>query len=282
MLIQLLTLLAGPAVHAAETETSGSYSFGTFRSDVATIPREAGLLAASIGVVGIASWDWGNDSFHFNDEGFWGDDTGSLGMDKLGHAYSTYVMGDYLFHFMKKNNASSYAPYSAASLAWGMMLGVEAFDGFSTDHGFSYEDLIFNLLGAGFSVIRNTVPGLRDKLDFRLEYIPSQNKGGFHPITDYSGQKYLLALKFSGFKRLKDTPLRFVEFHCGFFARGFTDAEEERGEPLRREPYVAVSLNLSELLFGETKIGKTGLGYYAKRFLEYVQIPYTYVATERE
>jgi hypothetical protein len=191
-------------------------------------------------------------------------------------------MSDYFNHFMKKHNASPYASYNAALLAWGVMLGVEVFDGFSSDHGFSYEDLIFNFFGAGFSVMRNTVPGLREKLDFRIEYIPSGNVDGFHPFTDYSGQKYVLALKLAGFDRLGSTPLRFIELQGGYFARGFTEAEEERGESLRKVPYAAVGINLSELFFGKTKMGKTTFGRYSARFLEYVQIPYTYIATEQE
>jgi len=266
--------------HERDARPAEHYRLGTFYSDVATIPWQTTALVAGIGVVGVVNWDWGNSRFKFNDEGFFGSDTGSLGMDKLGHAYSTYLMADYSNHFMQANGASSCAPYSAALMAWGIMLGVEVLDGFSDDHGFSYEDLIFNLCGAGFSVLRNTVHGLREKLDFRLEYIPSGNKDGFHPITDYSGQKYVMALKLSGFEMCRDTPLRFLELHGGYFARGFTQAEKERGESQRREPYVAIGLNLSELLFRNTKVGKTTFGRYAARALEYVQIPYTYVATE--
>ena len=282
MCVLFITFLFVPVDSSANKETIVPYSCGTFTSDVATIPWPTAALVGGLAVVGVANWNWGNSKFNFNDEGFFEDDTGSLGMDKLGHAYSTYVMADYLNHYMKKNNASSYASYNAALLAWGVMLGVEIFDGFSSDHGFSYEDLLFNFFGAGFSVIRNTVPGLRAKLDFRIEYIPSGNINGFHPFTDYSGQKYVMALKLAGFDICRDTLLRFLEFQGGYFARGFTTAEEERGAPLRREPYVAIGLNLSELFFGKTKIGKTTFGRYTARLLEYVQIPYTYVATEYE
>lgn len=271
-----------PRTSSQTTAGANGYRFTTFPSDVATIPWHTTAIVAGAAVLGIANWNWGSSSFTFNDEGFFGEDTGSLGMDKLGHAYSTYLISDFFNHYMQKKGASTYAPYNAALLSWGIMLGVEVFDGFSEDHGFSYEDLIFNFFGASFSVIRNIVPGLREKLDFRLEYIPSGNKDGFHPITDYSGQKYVLALKLSGFDLCKKTPLRFLELQGGYFARGFTEKEEEEGDPLRREPYVAIGINLSELFFGTTKIGKTKFGHYASRFLEYVQVPYTYVATVNE
>ncbi len=276
------TLFDRGSHHDFDVRPASPYHLSSFRSDVATIPWQTTALVAGIGVLGVASWDWGSSSFNFNDEGFFGSDTGSLGMDKLGHGYSTYVISDFLTHSMRANGASASAPYNAPLFSWMLMLGVEIFDGFSDDHGFAYEDLIFNGLGAGFSLLRNTIPGMREKLDFRLEYIPSGNTDGFHPITDYSGQKYILALKLAGFDWCKQTPLQYVELHGGYFARGFTDYEKERGEPERKEPYVAVGLNISELLFGNTKIGKTNFGRHASRFLEYVQIPYTYIATAHD
>ncbi len=273
------TIAAPTPRHDFHDQRIEPYRWSTFTSDVATIPWQTTALVAGIGVLGVVSWDWGSTSFNFNNEGFFGHDTGSFGMDKLGHAYSTYVIADFLAYSMQANGASNNAHYNGALLSWIMMLGVEVFDGFSDDHGFAYEDLIFNGLGAGFSALRNAVPGLREKLDFRLEYIPSGNTDGFHPVTDYSGQKYLLALKWGGFDCCSQTPLRFLEFQAGYFARGITDDEKARGEPARKEPYLAVGLNLSELLFGRTRIGKTAIGRHAARFLEYVQIPYTYLAT---
>jgi hypothetical protein len=276
------TLFARAGHRGFDAQPAGRYRLSSLPSDVAAIPWQTTTLVAGIGVLGVVSWDWGSSSFNFNDEGFFGGDTGSFGMDKLGHAYSTYVISDYLAHSMRANGASSGAPYNAALLSWGLMLGVEVFDGFSDDHGFAYEDLIFNALGAGFSVLRNTVPGLREKLDFRLEYIPSGNTDGFHPVTDYSGQKYILALKLSGFEWCRKTPLRFLELHGGYFARGFTDDERERGERERKKPYVAVGINVSELIFGKTEIGKTNFGRHAARLLEYAQVPYTYLPTAED
>ena len=96
------------------------------------------------------------------------------------------------------------------------------------------------------------------------------------PITDYSHQRYLLALKLAGFGRLKDTPLRLVELHGGYYARGFTAEEEADGDPLRRRLFVGAGLNLAELLF-PSRPG--GFGRAVKSVLEYVQLPYTAVHT---
>ena len=276
------SLLAQTEHQDLDEASDGTYRFSSFTSDVATIPWHATILTVGIGVLGVVSWDWGSASFSFTSEGFFGDDTKYFGMDKLGHAYSTYILTDFLVYSMKANGASLSAPYSAALLSWSLMLGVEIFDGFSEDYGFSYEDFIFNTLGVGFSILRQTIPGLRETLDFRLEYIPSGNTNGFQPDTDYSGQKYILALKLAGFEWCQQTPLRYLELHGGYFARGFTDDEKERGEPERKEPYIAISLNLSELFFKNTRIGKTAFGHYASRILEYIQVPYTYIPTAHD
>lgn len=52
-----------------------------------SIPWETGAMAAAVTVVGFTNWDWGNSGFHFQSEGWFGKDSSSLGLDKVGHAY---------------------------------------------------------------------------------------------------------------------------------------------------------------------------------------------------
>ncbi|MHC4629047.1 MAG: DUF2279 domain-containing protein, partial [Planctomycetota bacterium] len=194
-----------------------------------------------------------------------------------------YVVSEFLTDRINAGSSGGEgAEITAFVLSYGLMAYIELFDGYSSDHGFSYEDMVMNALGGGFSYLRRKVPGLREKVDFRMEYIPSGNVGGFHPITDYSGQKYLLSLKFAGFEGARDTPLRFLELHAGYYARGFTQAERDRLEPLRREPYIGIGINLGELLFGAPSVRDTGPGKFGRRALEYVQVPYTYLATSMD
>jgi hypothetical protein len=176
----------------------------------------------------------------------------------------------------------------------GLMTYIEVFDGFSKDHGFSNEDLAVDATGALFSVVRRTVPGLREKVDFRLLYTPDRGtlralscfpkphcekdgKTARSPITDYTNQRYLLAVKLAGFPQVRSTPLRFVEFHAGYYARGYTQEEEARGEPLRRRLFAGAGLNVGELLFRRRS---TGLSKAASSVLEYIQLPYTAVHTD--
>lgn len=234
-----------------------------------------GLTAA----FGISNWDWGSSGFHFENEGWFGEDTKYGGMDKLGHAFTGYLLTEYFSQRIAHENAEADGAIVTGSiLSMGVMTYIEFFDGFSGGHGFSYEDLIADGVGVGFSFLRNTVPELANRLDFRLEYIQS-DYSNFAPFTDYAGQKYVLALKLSGFEEFEETPLRFVELQAGYFTQGYTDAEREAGVEQRREPYLAVGLNLNELLGEAPEVRNTLPGLAASRALEYLQVPYTYIPT---
>jgi hypothetical protein len=133
----------------------------------------------------------------------------------------------------------------------------ETLDGFTGKHRFSREDIVANGIGSAFSMLRNSIPGVREKLDWRIMYTPasyerpgitSSEESGILP--PYQRQRYIVALKGSGFEALKNTPLRNAELHTGFDARGFEQRERELGYPIERTFYIGVGLNLNEVLFG--------------------------------
>jgi hypothetical protein len=261
-----------------ETPKLGPYDFDTFWGQAKSIPIEFAALTAVPLYHGFDHWDWGKSSFHFTNEGWFGEDTKYLGMDKLGHAFTTYVYSDFFTQrIAHKVSDTTGAAITGAIMGMAIQTGVEIGDGFSPKYGFSPQDLIADGIGAGFSFLRNAVPGLANKLDFRMEYWKSPDNS-FNPISDYDGQKYLLALKLSGFERFEETPLRFVELQAGYFARGVMPNSANNGVKRRREPYVAIGFNLQELI-DETPARDTAPGVIAGRVLEYIQVPYTYVAT---
>ncbi|WP_379921842.1 DUF2279 domain-containing protein [Erythrobacter sp. R86502] len=115
------------------------------------------------------------------DEGWFGRSTTNVGVDKLAHAYSAYVISEILFARLKhKTGDAPGTEWTAAALASGIMLWSEAFDSIEPTSGWSWEDVTFNTLGAGFSVLRNSVPGLDRKLDFRLMIQPNDNIYSFN------------------------------------------------------------------------------------------------------
>jgi hypothetical protein len=56
-----------------------------------SVPLESVGLLALVTYTGFKDWKWGSASFRFNSEGWFGMSTGSGGLDKLGHAYGSYM-----------------------------------------------------------------------------------------------------------------------------------------------------------------------------------------------
>jgi hypothetical protein len=225
-----------------------------------------------IGIItawGIYNWDYFETSPHAESEGWFSDHTEEGGSDKIGHAYTSYVTAHGLSHLyaswcFSREQAALYGALSSLSIMGYMELG----DSFSS-YGFSHEDLISNILGCAFGYLTYTHQGLRDKIDFRWEY-------GFHPndpdfITDYDNSKHLLALKFSGFPATSRGWLKYLELHLGYYTRGFQDREDKN----HRNLYAGVGVNLSKIL-------RRNSFPRAARFLNYVQIPGTYMQFRKD
>ena len=256
------------------------YTTKTFTNDINTIKWDAMGTFAGITALGIKSWKWGNTGFHFHSEKWFEKDRSSIGMDKLGHMTNLFAE-----HLQRKGRTPAQAALSAALLTQALMLYVETFDGFSTDHGFAYEDVIMNLAGTSLAYARQRYPKLKDLVDYRMEYSPSGYKGdgikGFRPVSDYAGQKYLLVLKLSGIRALKETPLKYVELNAGYYARGFTTQEQALGMQRTRTAFVGVGLNLSQLLLGDRDQNESWGETTGRDFFEHIQLP-TYATTHKQ
>lgn len=214
--------------------------------------------------------------FSLRHEGWFGRNTQSLGMDKLHHGFKTYVIADVLQGIIaKKTGDRRSAAYTGALLGLGMMTYGELFDGFSKGHGWSNEDMMIHVAGAGVALLRNGIPGMRDKLDFRMEMRPSLRNDALQLVNQLDDRKYLFALQLSGFKKLKKGPLRFAELHLGYYGRGFTETERLRGDPLRRKIFFGIGLNVQEILFGRKSTSRSAR--LARGVLDYIQPPYTSV-----
>lgn len=271
--------LACCGVVNAQTESV----WADWRSDVLATSWETGAVVAGATTLGMKSWDWGSrKQFKWNPEGWFGDTTSSAGTDKLGHAFTSYALSNvFTDRLVRAGRPVERAALSAALTTQAIMLYVEVFDGYSNDHGFAREDLLMNLMGSGLSYARAVNPKLRDLLDFRMEYQPSGYKG-FRPFSDYAGQKYLLALKFSGVDSLRQTPLRYVELQVGYYACGFSKAEREAGLERTRHNFVGVGLNLGELLFGQRSAQENELRNAGRLFFEHIQVPSTAARHENQ
>jgi hypothetical protein len=205
-------------------------------------------------------------------EGWFGRSTKNLGVDKLAHAYSSYVISELLYSRIKRKVGD--APgieLTAAALASGIMLWSEVFDSIEPTGGWSWEDVTFNSLGAGFSAMRNSVPSLDDKLDFRLLIEPNEDVYTLKGKEHFRQQRYLFALKLAGFKTFERTPLRYMELHLGYRADGFLNEDRAAGIPPKRHVFAGLGINLKELLF---KDARTRKGRAVGEVLTYFQPPF--------
>ncbi|MCF8709791.1 DUF2279 domain-containing protein [Rhizorhapis sp. SPR117] len=251
----------------------GESAYPTFGSQVSEIKWETLGLIGYFTAINSPKLFRETKPFHFKDEGWFGKSTDNLGVDKLTHAFNSYLLAEFLHDRLhRKTNGASGDALTAALLASGVMIYSELYDGIETTSGFSLEDVAMNTAGAAFSVLRNTVPGLKEKLDFRLLLIPNSDIYTRTGKRHYAQQRYLLALKMSGFEKLKETPLRFAELHAGYYASGFTHQAIARGETPRRHLFFGVGLNLRELFFPSPK---SNVSRIAATSLNYIQIPYT-------
>lgn len=225
--------------------------------------------AGALGILGwgFLNWDYGDNSFTMSSEGWFGADTRYGGADKLGHFWSTYAAAQGLSYLYDRwGYDRDEASWLGALSSWGLMTLMEVGDGFST-HGFAYEDLVMNSVGAAASYALYKYPDLARKLDFRIEYDFSFNQPDI--FTDYEHIKYLAAVKLDGFEATRSNPWQYLELHLGYYTRGYHDWWKDK----ERNLYFGVGLNISKL-FKDRSYTKTST------LFRYLQLPYTYIAVE--
>lgn len=281
--IVLLLFLLPALVRADAVPYNQRYGLQTFLDNSETIQWDIAATVVGITTLGIVNWNWGNHSFRFNSEGWFGMDTGSGGTDKLGHAFSSYTLTNvFAERMIHKGIANDQAALTSFLISQSMMMYVEIFDGFSGDHGFSYEDVVLNTAGGALALLRQRYPAVKNHVDYRMEYWPSGYAGsgikGFRPLSDYPGQKYLLAFKWAD----HPTPLRFFELQLGYYARGFTKEERQENKTKERTAFAGIGINLATLFFGAEKSTDGGYRKIGRTFFEHIEIPHTAVRAEKE
>ena len=252
----------------------------SFGSQVGAIKTEALLMFGYFTIRAGSKLFGETDGFKFKDEGWFGKDTQYVGVDKFAHAWNTYLAAEILHNRLHRNaNASEGDALTAATLAFGFMAYNEISDAIEPDSGWSWQDITMNGLGAGFSVLRNTVPGLKEKVAFKIEIVPNEEFWTYSGPRRFEQQRFMFSLKGSGFPELHDTPLRFLDLQLGYGADKFEPADRAAGIEPERHVFVGVGLNVGELLFGgsKSKFGKAGWSA-----LDYFQVPYTSVRVDQD
>ncbi len=272
---ETITLYGPSDSRPAKRPTYDPDRYNTFGRRVGAVKWEFAGMLAILTAVNLPKDLHDGSSFRFHDEGLFGHDTDNVGVDKVDHAFNSYLYSDILYARLKRKAGAGFQSALTAGL---LSIAAEAYgeiyDGFEDSSGWSMQDVMFDIAGAGFSVLRNSVPGLADKLDFRLLLTPNSHFYSYEGKEHYRQQKFLFALKLAGFEPLERTPLRFVELETGYYASGFTPRERAEGGTPRRHVFVGLGLNVQELLFKHSDglVGQAG-----RAVLTYLQLPYTSV-----
>ena len=172
----LMSLISTGALAQANTQASAQADsksgwFSDWSKEDKALALNLGVGAAVLGW-GVANWDYGAGGPRFQSEGWFDRETEEGGADKLGHFYSAY-----LFSHLFAGQYERWDFDKDQAIRWGALscLGVtgliEVGDAFS-DYGFSYEDMIFNTLGAAAGYLLWSSPELSRKIDLRVEYNP--------------------------------------------------------------------------------------------------------------
>jgi hypothetical protein len=262
---------------ADDAPAPGNGEYDGFLSGLGLTRNEAAVavnVTGALGVIGwgVFNWDYFQRSPQAKSEGWFERDTKEGGADKLGHLWTTYAASHMFAAFYRDtgySSADSYL-YGAAS-GFGLMGLMEIGDSFS-NFGFAYEDMIANTVGAAAAYVLGTYPALGRKFDLRVEYRPDFD-GEFRTdvFTDYESHKYLLAIKLEGFDFIEFDPLRYLEIHLGFFARGYDEFTPSGPDNREQTYYLGFGINVTRLI---RPLWDTSL-------FNYFQVPATYWANEK-
>jgi hypothetical protein len=215
-------------------------------------------------------WWWKGDyhSFNFEPDGFI--NNYALGVDKLGHFYTSYVYFHLLsetFRWAHFSDNSRVIVSTALPLAWA--ISIEIGDGFSS-YGYSWEDLTANSLGIAYGLLQDRVPYMRN-FKFKFSYYPSQyfvdnHFNSWNLTNDYRSHFYWLS--FDVHNLLPQPAKRywpaFLNIAVGY---GIDKRTDRNATPINREFGVSFDWNLSSLKTNNRTV------YFAKEMGDYIHFP---------
>lgn len=230
-----------------------------------------GLAVQQVASFGIQYKWWWKDDYHdfaFEQDAFV--DNYLLGIDKMGHFFTSYL------YFHSLNELMRWADFSpktrritsvALPLAWA--ISIEIGDGFST-YGYSWQDLAANSLGIGFGLLQERFPYMRN-FKAKMSYYPNSYyvNNGFNKwslTSDYRGHCYWLSFDIHNLlpQKAKRYWPPFLNMAVGY---GINPKESYNEQPHIRDFCIAFDWNLSSI---KTKQKGT---YVVKELLDYIHYP---------
>ena len=205
--------------------------------------------------------DYPQSTFHFfNDNGEW------LQMDKVAHMWNTYNVGKPLMKlFYWAGMPQKKAAFYGAGTAYLFQTTVEIFDGFSSEWGFSWGDVIANTLGAGALISQQLIWDqqrivlkysfhLTEYAEYRPEVLGSNVMEGI--LKDYNGLTCWMSINPYSFMKKESSFPRWLSLGLGYGAEGMTggfeNPSEVDGQPIPesdryRQYYLSVDFDLARI-----------------------------------
>lgn len=294
------------AIYAEEAAKTDSDTAVTAKTEPAKIADANGdesnkkivrysILGGTVPVVflfGVKAWDWGeNHDFYSKREHWFGKNTDFGGADKAGHFTAHYMLQRSMYQVFDwtENGGSRKWLYSLSmSMTTGFL--IEVGDGFSSQYGFSYEDLVVDYLGIFTGVLLDRFPVADGFVGVSGRYIPTDGytnrftrRNFVHEslgvVNDYSGWTYMVNFKLAGFERVGihlPLALRLMQLDLGFRSQGYSTYDKGRyARRMRREIVYGISLNSAQLLDESMSESSRHGGLYtaAHKFLEFYHVP---------
>lgn len=227
----------------------------------AVVISEASL--ATISLIGLNQlWyaDFERSKFHtVNDNSEW------LQMDKVGHAFTSYQLAKHGAQVLnwsgvKKKDQLLYG----ATLGFAFLAAVEVLDGYSTEWGFSWGDIVSNGAGTGLYIGQELLWNeQRIALKFSFHQTnfadkrPDKLGESFFEqvLKDYNGQTYWLSANLHSFFKQRKIP-KWINIAFGYGGEGMLYGDESNQiidnqivniDNRYRQFYLSLDLNLSAI-----------------------------------
>jgi hypothetical protein len=199
-------------------------------------------------VIGRQGWKWGQTRKFLLKDDRWFEESPDLdgGADKFGHTIGMYLL----------NRGYSWVWLNTGGSRWAAVLTGTLT---SVAVGFSYTDIIFNMIGTVLGALQDAIPALDPLYSMSIFWFPSQgffsskNPSKQDMLTDYSGTKHFFHILLAGIPYVNRTFARYLRLDLAYWTRGFkkydrgyTDDPEKFNA--KRVVYFGVSIDFAQLV----------------------------------
>ena len=208
-------------------------------SDTLNKPRRSAVLLSETALAGIAFvgfYQSGYKNYTKSDFGFVDNSAQWLQMDKAGHVFSSYYIGNAAANALQwsgisKKNQLLYG----ATLGFVFLSTLEIFDGYSKQVGASWTDVAANAAGTGLYIAQEKLwneQRVVPKFSFHASPYAGANSNVLGStftdqiVKDYNGQTYWLSANIKSFYKNAKIP-GWLNLAVGYGAEGMITANEE-------------------------------------------------------